>query len=248
MPEDAPRNLYERYASAVAYIAVRCPDERQSIGSAFHVGDGVFLTARHVVENNEILEIATTVGRYEPDPNGNITFPDNDTRFRHVGPQTGTLRGAPFFHPDPRVDVAALIVDCMDVPTLPLGSHLVGWLNDDAFILRPTVVMGYPPVPLSPSPTLIASHADVSAIVDPYHTKHPHFILSVMARDGFSGGPCVVGWNFVLGLLTSSFVENHQPSEMGYLAAVSVEPLLVCLAEHKLLPVAQRGLGVEEAE
>jgi hypothetical protein len=29
------------------------------MGSAFHVGENVFITARHVVDGNEILEVLT---------------------------------------------------------------------------------------------------------------------------------------------------------------------------------------------
>jgi hypothetical protein len=32
----------------------------QTIGTCFHIGDGVFITARHVVEGNTIAKVATT--------------------------------------------------------------------------------------------------------------------------------------------------------------------------------------------
>lgn len=50
------RALYLRYGCCMACICVeRNGDE--SIGSAFHVGDGIFVTARHVVENAKIVEM-----------------------------------------------------------------------------------------------------------------------------------------------------------------------------------------------
>jgi hypothetical protein len=39
------RALYNEYARAMAYVAVRRPDERDDMGSAFHIGEGVFVTA-----------------------------------------------------------------------------------------------------------------------------------------------------------------------------------------------------------
>src|SRR6516162_131179 len=54
------RQLYAQHASAMAYIDVEKPDRTRSIGSAFHIGDGVFVTARHVVDGNRILEVKIT--------------------------------------------------------------------------------------------------------------------------------------------------------------------------------------------
>ncbi len=235
-----PRKLYERYASAVAYVAVRRPDGDQAIGTAFHVGEGVFLTARHVVDENEILEIATTAGRYAEDQQGTVTIHGRPGRFRSIPPAVGRVRAGPFYHPDVGVDVAALVVDGFDAPVVPLGSHLDDWLDDEAFVLRRAVVMGYPPVPFAKSPVLIVSEAEINAIVDKYTGRHPHFIVSAMARGGFSGGPCLVEWNFALGLVTESLIGDAQPSELGYMAVISVEPLFVCLHHHGILPAIQK--------
>jgi hypothetical protein len=64
----------------MAYLAI----ERQGnakIGSAFHIGEGVFVTARHVVENATITEIGITDERlfyrselYPKNDNGSYTI------------------------------------------------------------------------------------------------------------------------------------------------------------------------------
>ena len=54
------RQLYAEHKSAIAYIDVEKPDGQRSIGSAFHIGDGVFVTARHVIEGNRIIEVKIT--------------------------------------------------------------------------------------------------------------------------------------------------------------------------------------------
>jgi S1-C subfamily serine protease len=240
MPSLSPRELFERYASAVAYIAVELPNGDEAIGTAFHVGEGVFVTARHVVQGRKIIEIANTEKRYVPDENGNVSVHGSAEQYRIIWPTVGRVVRGPFFHPDERVDVAAVIVEGLECPVIPLGSHLDDWLNDEAFTLAEVVVMGYPPVPQSDRPVLVASRGAVNAIIDKYTGKHPHFIVSAMARGGFSGGPCLIEWDFSLGLVTESLVGADAPTELGYLSVISVEPIYVCLAHHKILPNAQK--------
>lgn len=237
-----PRDLYEEYSAAVAYISVRLASGDLSIGSAFHVGDGVFLTARHVVENVEILKIANTVHHQVRDPNGSVQIHGREGQYRNISPSIGRITSGPYFHPDDSVDVAALVVEGIECTTIPLGSHLDDWINDDAFVLRQVLVMGYPPVPLSREPVLIASRAEINAIVDKYVGPHPHFIISSMARGGFSGGPCLIEWDFALGLVTESLVRDGSPIELGYSSVISVEPLLMCMAHHNILPAALKEL------
>ena len=234
-----PRQLYEKYASAVAYVAVERSDGVQSVGSAFHVGGGVFLTARHVVENRRIVEIATTTMRYIPDPSSNVRH-EREGPVRQVWPGVARLRSGPHFHPDAAVDVAAIVVEGIDPAVIPLGTHLDDWIEDEGFVLGEVLTMGYPPIPLSRRPVLLASRGEINAVVDSYVGRHPHFVLSSMARGGFSGGPCLTQWDYALGLTTSSLVHGDHPEQLGYMAVISVEPLRVCLEHHGILPVEQR--------
>ena len=208
------RELFEKYAPAVAYIAVESADGTQSIGSAFHVGEGVFVTARHVVEHHRILEICTTVERGA----------------------TGIVKRGPFFHPNPKIDVAALVVDGIDSAVIPLGGHLDDWINDSEFLLREVLVLGYPRIPLADKPVLVASRAEVNAIVDQIDCPHPRFLVSTMARGGFSGGPCLIEWDFALGVITHALIRDHGAVESGFMTVISVEPILQCLAAHHIMP------------
>lgn len=149
------------------------------------------------------------------------------------------LVGKPYFHPEDSVDIAALVVKGLECPAIPLGSHLDDWINDEAFSLSQVIIMGYPPIPFSKEPTLISSRAEVNAVIDKYTGGHPHFIVSSMARGGFSGGPCIIEWDFVLGVVTESLVENDANPESGYMAVISIEPVYVCLSHHGLLPKEQ---------
>lgn len=239
MPSLSPRNLFKKYASAVAYISVELPNGDQSIGSTFHVGEGVFVTARHVVDSNKIIEIANTIGHDIPDESGNMTIHGNEGRFTTIFPSKGKVVRGPLFHPDDSVDIAAFVVEGIDCPTIPLGGHLDDWINDEAFSLAEVLVMGYPPIPFSREPTLISSRAEVNAIIDKYTGGHPHFIVSSIARGGFSGGPCLIEWDFTLGVVTESLVEGDALPESGYMAVVSIEPVYVCLSHHGILPKEQ---------
>ncbi len=61
-----PHDLFVKYGPAMVYVAVKSADGLESIGPAFHVGEGAFVTARHVVEAKTILRIATTQHGYVP--------------------------------------------------------------------------------------------------------------------------------------------------------------------------------------
>src|SRR6185503_18471577 len=51
------QHLFRKYAPAMAYVVVEKPNGDESIGSAFHVGEGVFVTARHVVDGCALKEV-----------------------------------------------------------------------------------------------------------------------------------------------------------------------------------------------
>ncbi|MFH4782956.1 trypsin-like peptidase domain-containing protein [Vibrio diabolicus] len=206
MSSEKSRELFKKYAAAVVYVNVELSNGDQSIGTAFHVGSGVFITARHVVDGTKILEVANTTDYYVPDES---------------------------------VDIAALIIEGIECPVIPLGSHLDDWINDEEFSLAQVVIMGYPPVPFSKEPTLISSRAEVNAVIDKYTGGHPHFIVSSIARGGFSGGPCLIEWNFALGVVTESLVECDGSPESGYMAVISIEPVYVCLSHHGIFPKEQ---------
>jgi len=234
------RLLYQTYRSAMAFIEVELPDGSISIGSAFHVGEGVFVTARHVVEANRILKMATTFGYYIPDDNGLITIHGDPQRYRSINSQVLTIKSGPYYHPETKIDVACIVVHQTNITVVPLGSHLDDLLNDEAFIMAETIVMGYPPIPFSDSPTLVTASAEINAVIDMYNAKHPRFIISAMPRGGFSGGLCLIEWNFVLGLITESLVTSGQVSETGFMAVLTVEPIYVCLRHHGIMPPQQK--------
>jgi len=243
------RELFERYRASVAYVEVEDPALGRQMGTAFHVGDGVFVTARHVVEGNTVLEVGTTEQVYVPLEGEAATTAstfvhrgDGPAEAVHVvRPSLLAIDQGPLVQSDPQVDVAVFRVADLDplTPAIPLGGHLDDWLGESDFTLTGVLVLGYPPLPRARRPHLVAARADVIAQIDRYDVPHVHFILSAMPRGGFSGGLALSEFGMVLGVVTDSIVSDDKPPELGYLSVTSIEPIYVCLANHRMLPEAQ---------
>lgn len=248
-PSPAPdATVYEKYSAAMAYVEVKGADGQVGIGSAFHVGEGVFVTARHVVEGKKITEVGTTAGtqiRLEGDAAAKslITVHRGGEEYKvhEVEPAVLQIAAGPFFHSDPTIDVAVFKVAEIDprMPAVPLGGHLDDWLGDGDLMLTEVVIMGYPPVPYTTGPHLIAARGQVNAVLDLRHAKHVHFIVSATPRGGFSGGLAATESGYALGVITQSLLNGNVPEQLGFMAVLSVEPIYVCLAEHRLLPACQ---------
>lgn len=243
-------DLYRSYAGAIARVRVRTRSGDESVGAAFHVGSGVFVTARHVVEDNQILEVATVVRHVVDDPDGNVHL--GDRRGRFIEARAGQITSGPHMHPDDTVDVAVFLVnDLRAAPHVELGGHLNDWINGDEFVLWEGAVFGFPIVPQSRDSNLFAARAEVNTFVDKYVgcTSHPHFVISAMARGGYSGGPFIIaqpdkerghaGW--CLGVVTESLLMNGMVAETGFLTVLTVEPIFVCLEHHRLFPREQKA-------
>jgi S1-C subfamily serine protease len=236
------RDIYENFAASVAYICVEDKNKDEHIGSCFHVGEGVFVTARHVVEGMTVKSIGTTVPYNE--------YEDSDVKGVRISkttyhPSESSSFDDPLYHPNPDVDVAIIKVHDLEAPAVPLGSHLDDWLGYE-FVLTESIIMGYPPVPFSKDPTLISSKAEINAVIDKYTGGHPQFIVSAMSRAGFSGGPAISEFGFALGIVTESLGKNGEPTELGYLSIINIEPILVCLGHHKMMPTAIREQWVHD--
>ena len=240
------RRTFAVQRGSVAYITSIDAKGDEGIGTAFHVGNGVFVTARHVVEGREVKEVGFD--------DVSILYALNNLA---VLSKSATLpdisiTSGPFFHSDPKIDIACFTLSVTPESHITLGGHLDDLLGQYELVLFRTLALGYPPIPLSKRPTLFASSGEVNALVDLYGgTKHPHFLISSMARGGFSGGPVMVaydednenGGTALLGIVTQSLVKDANSTETGYFAVLTVEPIYDCLEENQLLPDFQRIAG-----
>jgi hypothetical protein len=213
------RDLFMKHREVMLHLEIQDARGDYGSGSAFHVGEGVFVTARHVVEGKKVTAITLTECCGEPP----------------------RLAGEPLLHPDPAVDVAVLkVANIHGLEAAPLGGHLDDWLVDRDWVLTRALVLGYPPIPFATGPVLVAATAELHCILDVRGARHPLFILSAIPRGGFSGGLVISEHGFVLGVVTESLVHNGGPAETGFFGCLTVEPIFQCLAHHNLLPKVQR--------
>lgn len=243
------RELFLRYGCCMAYVAIQ-KDGDPGIGSAFHVGDGIFVTARHVLDGAKISEIRVTDEQlyyrsdlYPKNENGSYTITKDSPRICLDPDGIITIKAGPYFHPDSSVDIAAFKADGIaeNAHYVPLGSHLDDWIGRGDFELTQAVILGYPPIPLTAAPTLVAIRSEVNAVVDLRNMKSPvHFIFSAMPRGGFSGGVAISEYGFALGTITQSLLADAKPPELGFFAATSIECIYECLVHNKVLPDCQK--------
>lgn len=253
-------DLYMEYAAAIAYVAVETREGDEMIGTAFHIGENVWVTARHVVESKKILRIATTE---QSIANYSQTLEENrgkGLRGEWYSPcGVYSLLGEPMLHPSDGVDVAVLKLDgpygecgaarygfpkAQPVPVVRLGGWLDDWIGNE-LMLTSVLVMGYPPIPFGGGPVLVATRAEVNTVLDKRQGRHPHFILSAMVRGGYSGAPALTTFEgATLGVAVESLIEDSAPTELGYFAVLTVEPIYDCLSHHNVLPDVQRIPGL----
>jgi hypothetical protein len=235
--------LFEKYAGAVALVEVELADGSLTCGSAFHVGDGQFVTARHVVEGGTIRSVQTTH--------------DSTERFRsqlgierietlsRPGPALSVARV--LGHPDEQVDVAALQTTGIDAPAVPVGTpdEEIG----RSVLLEPVLVMGYPRIPLTVDPrALVVCTAEVNAAVKLF-SGFASLILSPTARGGFSGGLVLSSTGNALGVISQSLVDKEEQTQLGFLSALRVPEIRCCIDEGvEIASTIDVSLRVEESD
>ncbi|WP_313552994.1 serine protease [Brevundimonas sp.] len=209
------KEIYLRSAGAVAYVAVQKQNGDDAIGTAFHIGDGVFLTARHVVDDVAIQEIATTKSAHlETEAGG-----------RTMRPRLLPLLDGPHFAASD-LDVAVFKVDLAGaaLPAITLSQHTDYNLGENDMVLSDILIVGYPPVPFTTEPIQIAAEGQVNAVVRLRHSPVLHFVASATARGGFSGGPVLDIEGRAIGIVTEALSKDGAPVELGFLSLLSIEP------------------------
>lgn len=213
---------YLRAAGAVAFIAVIDAHGNEGIGSAFHIGNGVFVTARHVVDRVAIKEVATTKSAPLSQEGGGKVLP----------PRRFEIVAGPHFGPD-NLDVAVFRVELGDapLPAIKVSQHTDYSINENDFVLFDILVIGYPPIPFTTVPHQVAALGHINAVVHVHHSPALHFIASATARGGFSGGVALDGSGTAVGLVTESLGRPEAPVEAGYMSLLSISSAVDLAAE-----------------
>lgn len=211
-----PSALQEIYLRAAAAVVLVCvvKDGDEHCGTAFHVGDGVFVTARHVVEGVEIKEVASTKSIHLGEESGGKYYP----------PRRFEIVDGPFFGAD-NLDVAVFRVDLGDtpLPRISVSSHTDFTFKEEDVVLSEVLIVGYPPIHNTNVPSQVAVSGQVNAIVRLRHSHALHFIASAMARGGFSGGVAINTAGLAIGLVTESQTQFGMPTELGFMSLLSIE-------------------------
>jgi len=237
------RDLYLKYKPCIVRITTVTQAGDLYTGTGFHIGDGLIVTARHVMQ--ETIRRTDIVGEVEVEVNRII-----ESVTREIDSQALTI-AKHHYHSDNKVDLVVLETDFEAHPfpnkssregtstrrsvSIPIGSHVDDWIGDQ-FVLSKVLVMGYPLVPRSRSTVLLATEAELNALVPSFRVPHPYYIVSSTARGGFSGAPVISATGAVVGIIVESLYGNDKPEETGFNAAITVEPLIAILVDRGTRP------------
>lgn len=211
------QSLYHQCRRSIAYVVVETSNGSQSIGTAFHIGQGFFVTAKHVVECNKIIEVA-------------ITQPYNKVVNYHAAPLSEDERPRvlkvelnPVLAENEADDVAVFRVEQYEeLPSIELSSIHDMHQSEDLLLLSNVLCIGYPPIPLTVHPFQVAVDAKVSALITIRGSKYLSYVVSATARGGFSGGPIINDDGKAIGLVTDSLVRDSNAVETGFMACLSI--------------------------
>ena len=223
------------------------------MGTGFHIGQGYVITAAHVLDGatRAAAIFHRDIDRILPsgeDPDaitGEEIFRRIDISERpeeidltqviyHAdGADAALFRSATFA----ANDIGRLRRSIIPRPDhlydkIPINPRLEGSFDDGMLMLQ-GVVLGYPPIPFSDAPALVAHEFHISAVIDRYDTRRRTFILSGIPRGGFSGAPAIVSGGWALGIVTEAlqgFTADH-PLPAPYLQTISLDPVLDLLRQ-----------------
>ncbi len=238
--------IYHSLKECVVRMTVTDANGDQATGAGFHIGQGYFVTARHVVEGKAKVVAEQMEGL--------AMINSIDVK-------------SAYFPADPKIDLAVLQTEIHftdyylqgyksmqgrtldDFRGIPLGALVDDAVSDD-HILEEVLLMGFPPIPLSDRPELVVVRGEINATMLRYIGPNYYYhIISTVARGGFSGGPVVDSNGFLLGVFTESLIANGKETELGFAAVLSIEPLLTLLKDNGIVLKQNRNiLSESEAE
>jgi hypothetical protein len=229
-------SFFQLYSPCLVCVENRDADGKTGVGTAFHIGEGYLVTARHVVVDRALTAVVPYRWATVDIDSIEIFLPDDESIDLAILKSNFSLDH--YMH---KVNFWGK-EDVDKVDRIEIGGHLDDWI-DDGLVLMDVVMFGYPPIPLSSGAELVAVAGQINAVIDPYiRSSHPLFVVSPTPRGGFSGGPVLAkdgGW--LIGVTTSSLLRGPYEPELGYSAALTVEPIWDLMARNGINPGGCNG-------
>jgi Trypsin-like peptidase domain len=173
-------NNYDDYINSIHYKANFWKlnnvkiTDDEGIGSGFFINENTIVTCKHVY--------------YELN-NEKMCVEDEE------GKKYTILKAVP--HPNKKIDIVKLI-------TNEKFNHFTYSIEEEVILTDRVIVFGYPPIPLSSKPFLLANLGEISSIVDNYLDGTDCIILSCILRPGNSGGPIINENGKLVGISTQN--------------------------------------------
>lgn len=219
-----PERLVEDYSGAVARVVVEDAG-RPGVGAAFHVGAGIFITARRVVRGRRVTSVSTTVPALASGADGRI----GGARRLRTAKRVDVLEHE-------RLDLACLRTDLEAGVHVRLGGATCAYAVPGA-MLKPVVVMGFADL-AGVERALFCTHAEINACL-PSAAGAPHLVVSQIARADLTGGPViVVETGECLGVVTHLTADQRFGTGRMF-AVLTAGPILEMLLDNDLLPEHQ---------
>lgn len=174
------KNEYNNYVNSIHYKANFWKLNNLKITDDINIGSGFFITPNTIVTCKHVYQELIRDKTYIEDENG------KKYTVAQVIP-----------HPNEKIDIIKLITK----EPFDFFTHSI---EDNIILTEKVIVFGYPPIPLSSRPFLMANLGEVSSIVDNYLDGTDCIILSCILRPGNSGGPIINEYGKLIGISTQN--------------------------------------------
>lgn len=161
------KNEYNNYLNSIHFKANFWKNNNvkitddENVGSGFFIDENTLVTCKHVYYGLDKSKIY-----YEDEEGKRYTI-------KKVIP-----------HPNDKIDIIKLV-------TNEKFNNFTYSIEEEVILTEKVIVFGYPPIPLSSKPFLLANLGEISSIVDNYLDGTDCIILSCLLRPGNSGGPII---------------------------------------------------------
>lgn len=203
--------------------------------TAFHVGDGILVTAKHNVDHDGTFKLIDKNGKEFQHSQKFLAPGKTDIAVLKTNFQSPGATVSMYTLPT-KTEPASLIHERRPSKFIKLNSKLNRAQLMKAYLLEDVYLFGFPPVPMTVSNHLISVKAQVNSIVLSSQSDWPLLVISSVPRGGFSGGPVMDQDGSLIGICIEALYEQSEPSFSGFTAAICIEPLLNLMKENDLRP------------